>query len=182
MGRMSRVLRIFLLVGIVLLTLSCSKASREATFAAQETRIASYIDNEVKGGATFTAQDGVYRIIYEEGSGDALQKSGVVAFYYAAYVFTGSKSLSNLIATNHKETAASAGWDTTDESRYQSLTVSLEESGFVEGLRRGLAGVKTGQHASILFSGNYGFGDKIYGQVPANAALLYEIWVVAVTN
>ena len=164
------------------LFLSCSKASREATFATQETRIASYIDSEVKAGATFTDLGGVYRIIYEEGSGEALQETGVVTFYYAAYVFSGSKSVSNLIATNRKETAESAGWDTADESRYQPLTVSLEEAEFVDGLKRGLVGVKANQHASVVFSGRYGFGGKIYGKVPANAALLYEIWVVAVTN
>ena len=167
-----------------LLMLSCGKASQEATFANQETRIASYIDTEVKAGASFVDNGGIYRVIMkdEEGTGEALQASGAVSFYYAAYIFTGSKSYSNMIATNHKQSAQDAGWDTSDETRFEALTVGLEESGFVEGLQRGLVGVKADQHAVIVFSGRYGFGNKIYGMVPANAALLYEIWVVAVTN
>ncbi len=179
---MSKFLRIFLSAVLVLSAVSCNKATRDAAFATQETHISSYISTEVKSGATFVENGGVYRIVYDEGTGDALQSNGVISFYYAAYVFSGSKSISNMIATNHKETAASAGWDTTDESRYQVLTVALDESDFVEGLKTGLVGVKAGQHASIVFSGRHGFGDKIYGKVPANSALLYEIWVVAVTN
>ena len=165
------------------LALSCGKANRESIYASQETRIASYIESETKTeGVTFVDNDGVYRIIYEEGTGEALQASGVVSFYYAAYVFSGSKSVSNLIATNHKETAEKASWDVSDASRFEALTVGVAESGFVEGLKRGIVGVKADQHAAVVFSGRYGFGDKIYGKVPAHSALLYEIWVVAVTN
>lgn len=167
----------------VFLALSCGKASREATYASQETKIASYIESATKTeGVTFVNNEGVYRVIYAEGTGEALQASGVVSFYYAAYIFTGSKSISNLIATNHKETAETAGWDTSDASRFEALTVGVAEADFVEGLKRGIIGVKADQHADVVFSGRYGFGDKIYGKVPAHSALLYEIWVVAVTN
>lgn len=176
-------LRFFCVLAALLPFLSCGKASREATYASQETKIASYIQSELKTeGVTFVNNDGVYRIIYAEGTGDALQANGTLSFHYAAYIFNGSKSASNMIATNHKETADKAGWDTSDASRFEPLTVGVAESGFVDGLKRGLVGVKADQHASVVFSGRYGFGDKIYGQVPANAALLYEIWVVAVTN
>ena len=181
---MKRVGHNFVLLLAALLVLSCGKASQEATFANQETRITSYIDSEVKAGGSFVDNGGIYRVIKkdEEGTGEALQASGVVSFYYAAYIFTGSKSYSNMIATNRKQSAQDAGWDTSDETRFEALTVGLEESGFVEGLKRGLVGVKADQHADIVFSGRYGFGNKIYGMVPANAAFLYEIWVVAVTN
>ena len=165
------------------LALSCGKAGRESVFASQETKIASYIESETKTeGVTFVNNEGVYRIIYAEGTGEALQANGVVSFYYAAYIFTGSKSVSNLIATNHKETAEKASWDVSDASRFEALNAGVAEAGFVDGLKRGIVGVKADQHASIVFSGRYGFGDKIYGKVPANSALLYEIWVVAVTN
>lgn len=177
------VLRYFCVFAALFPAISCGKAGRESIYASQETRIASYIESETKTeGVTFVDNDGVYRIIYEEGTGEALQAGGVVSFYYAAYVFTGSKSISNLIATNHKETAEKASWDVSDASRFEALTVGVEESGFVEGLKRGIVGVKADQHATVVFSGRYGFGDKIYGKVPAHSALLYEIWVVAVTN
>lgn len=180
---MKKTMRMFFCVLAALLTLSCGKASREATYASQETKIASYIESATKTeGVTFVNNDGAYRIIYKEGTGEALQANGVLSFYYAAYIFNGSKSISNLMATNHRETADKANWDTSDASRFEALTVSLDETDFVEGLKRGIVGVKADQHADIVFSGRYGFGNKIYGQIPANAALLYEIWVVAVTN
>ena len=46
-----------------LLMLSCGKASQEVTFANQETRIASYIDTEVKAGASFVDNGGIYCVI-----------------------------------------------------------------------------------------------------------------------
>lgn len=174
---------LFLCALAALSVLSCGKASREATYASQETKIASYIESATKTeGVTFVNNDGAYRIVYAEGSGDALQANGLLSFYYATYIFNGSKSISNLMATNHKETATTAGWDVSDASRFEALTVSLDEADFVEGLKRGLVGVKADQEADIVFSGRYGFGPKTYGQIPANSALLYEIWVVAVTN
>ena len=180
---MKKALKIVLCALAALLALSCGKASREATYASQETKIASYIESATKTeGVTFVNNDGSYRVIYAEGTGEALQATGVLSFYYAAYIFNGSKSISNLMATNHKETATKAGWDVSDASRFEALTVSLEEADFVEGLKRGIVGVKADQHADIVFSGRYGFGPKNYGLIPANSALLYEIWVVAVTN
>lgn len=33
-----------------------------------------------------------------------------------------------------------------------------------------------------MFSGQYAFGDNEFGTIPANSALLYYIWVEAVSN
>ena len=34
----------------------------------------------------------------------------------------------------------------------------------------------------LLFSGKYGFGNKPFGTIPANSALLYKIWVESISN
>jgi FKBP-type peptidyl-prolyl cis-trans isomerase len=60
--------------------------------------------------------------------------------------------------------------------------VRPSEGELVDGLRRGLPGVKAGDECYILFSGKYGFGDRILGTIPANAALAYHIWVQSISN
>jgi hypothetical protein len=104
-----------------------------------------------------------------------------VSFYFAGYSFTSGKSTNNLFATNHEETANSARWDLTDAD-YNLMTIDMADTELVKGLRDGLLGVKSGEHCEILFTGKYGYGKKPFGTVPANSALLFEIWVEAVSN
>jgi FKBP-type peptidyl-prolyl cis-trans isomerase len=60
--------------------------------------------------------------------------------------------------------------------------IKMGETQLLEGLKSGLLGVKGGEHCQILFSGKYGFGNEQFGIIPVNSALLYEIWVEAVSN
>ena len=57
-----------------------------------------------------------------------------------------------------------------------------DSSGLIEGLKNGLYGVSAGEICYIAFSGKYGFGDDIVGSIPANSALIYQIWVKDVEN
>ncbi|MBP5398754.1 MAG: FKBP-type peptidyl-prolyl cis-trans isomerase [Bacteroidales bacterium] len=166
----------------LLSVLSCLKENREMIYANQETRIASFLQSKVSDTTWFVNNEGAYRLTLKAGTGEALQSKGTVSFYYGGYVFNGSVSTGNLFVTNHKETAATASWDTSDESRFVILTRSLPDANFVEGLAKGLVGVQSGEHAYIVFSGKYGFGSRIYGSVPPNSALIYEIWVEGVNN
>ena len=174
--------RVAVLVVCLLAAFSCVKENRETTYAGQETRIATFLQSKVTDTTWFVNNDGAYRLTLKEGAGSALQSGGVLSFYYGGYVFNGSVSTGNLFATNHKETATKAGWDTSDDSRFSVLTVDLQQSQLVEGLSKGLVGAKAGEHAYIVFSGKYGFGDRIYGSIPANAALIYEVWIESVNE
>lgn len=167
---------------------SCMKEKRENLYNTQESKIDQYIESNryVKGeegtdSLTVVYNGGASRLILEEGTGESLKTNGIVAFYYAGYTFSGSKSTANLFATNHEETAEAASWDLTDAD-YQLMTVQLGDSDLLTGLTDGLSGVKSGEHCQILFSGKYGFGKKPFGIVPANSAILFEIWVEAVSN
>jgi FKBP-type peptidyl-prolyl cis-trans isomerase len=42
--------------------------------------------------------------------------------------------------------------------------------------------VKGGEECQILFTGKYGFGNKAFGIIPANSALVYKIWVESISN
>ena len=59
---------------------------------------------------------------------------------------------------------------------------SMELEELLEGLRKGLEGVRAGEECEIMFSGKYGYGNKTFGIIPATSALLYKIWVVGVSN
>ena len=172
---------------------SCVKAKLEVTYNNQEDKIDQYITKNMyvtrttEEGSTTTDtlrvvyNGGANRLVTKEGSGEELREDGTIEFYYAGYVFSGSKSASNLFITNHEATATAAGWELTD-SDWSSYRIRMHEAKLLEGLKKGLTGVKSGEECQILFSGKYGFGNKEFGIIPANSALLYEIWVEAISN
>lgn len=181
-----------LLILTCLVASSCLKEKREATYNSQESKIDQYISNNMyvkrtEGDETITDtlrvvySGGASRLVTKEGTGEELKEGGTVSIYYAGYSFTNGKSSSNLFATNREETATAAKWTLTDAD-FSLYTIDLRDAEIVEGLRQGLIGVKSGEECQILFSGKYGFGKKPLGTVPANSAILFEIWVEGVSN
>ena len=79
------------------------------------------------------------------------------------------------------ESATESGWTLTDEGS-QILTINMNDYRLLPGLKAGLIGVKGGEECQILFTGKYGFGNKEFGIIPANSALLYKIWVESISN
>ena len=193
---MSRISRNIVIAMSVLALTSCLKEKRETIYNSQEDKIDKYItsnmyktyteDGESKTDTLRVVYNGgSNRLVLQEGTGtEELKANGTVSFYYAGYTFSGNKSYSNLFVTNHRETADAAQWQglTVTESDYQLLTINLTHAELLDGLRSGLCGVKPGEHCEILFSGKHGFGKKPYGIIPANSALLFEIWVEAIDN
>ena len=193
-----------MLAAVAAMTVSCKKSSLENTYESQEERIESFINGltESDPDIEVVRNRGSYRIILSKagdgsedgGSGDGtgdgteaaaekLEKGGLVSFYYAGYVFSGSApSASGLFATNRMETAVESGWEVTSAD-YDIIELRLDDSsGLIEGLKNGLYGVSAGEICYIAFSGKYGFGDDIVGSIPANSALIYQIWVKDVEN
>lgn len=183
--------RILLLASAFIVLSSCVKEKLEVTYNRQEDQIDKYIasnmyvkyteDDQTKTDTLEVVYNGgSSRLILEEGTGEKLTDKGTVSFYYAGYTFTGSKpSTSTLFTTNHQETAAS--WPLTDQD-FSICTVDMRKEELVEGLKKGLVGVRSNEHCQILFSGKYAFGKKTLGIIPANSAVLFEIWVEAVSN
>lgn len=179
----------YIITGIMLILAgtSCMKEKLEMTYTNQESKIDQYINSNKYTNSTKTDSlrvvynGGSTRLVLTEGTGEELNANGTAAIYYAGYIFSGSKSNANLFITNHEDTAKNAGWQLTDEN-FDILMIHMAETKFLKGLRSGLLGVKGGEHCQILFSGKYGFGNEEFGIIPANSALLYEIWVEAVSN
>ena len=179
----------YIIIGITIIFAgtSCMKEKLELTYTNQEAKIDQYInsnkytDSSKTDSLRVVYNGGAARLVLTEGTGEELNANGTAAIYYAGYVFNGSKSKTNLFITNHEDTAKSAGWNLTDED-FGIYQFNMSETKFIEGLRNGLIGVRGGEHCQILFSGKYGFGNEEFGIIPTNSALLYEIWVEAVSN
>lgn len=170
------------LAGIMMLS-GCTKQELETTFNSQEEKIDSFIETQLSAieGSRVVRNGGSNRLVISEGEGPGLQSDGTVSFYYAGYVFTGSLNEKNPFATNREEIAAAAGWELT-AANYNVLTVNLKDTELVEGLKKGLVGIRAGEECYIIFSGKYGFGKKVLGTIPANSALLYHIWAENVSG
>lgn len=164
---------------------ACSKESIRSLYSTQETRIESFLNSQLSANpdAYVVRNGGVQRLVLTEGTGDSLRADGHIAFEWAGYVMNGSSlSASNLFGTNSLEIAESAGWTLTDPSVFRIETLNLGTADLVPGLKRGLRGVRGGEECIILFSGEYGFGNKPLGTIPANAALAYRIRVESISN
>lgn len=175
-------IRISALLLMCLAGSACVKEKLEVTYSSQESKIDSYIEkNRVSGTDTLRVvrNGGSNRLVRKEGEGEELDSQGSVSFYYAGYIFTGSAS--TMFVTNHQSTAESSGWSVTDPD-YEIFEINMKDTELIEGLHKGLVGVRAGEECEIMFSGKYGFGNKTFGIIPANSALLYKIWVVGVSN
>ena len=169
---------------------ACNKEAVQLAYDKQETNIAGFVTAQLKTDKTakVTYKDGVVRVtmhdtLTREGLfADTLHTGGTVSFYYAGYTLTGaSVSSSNLFATNHKNTADAAGWRISDTTAFHIRTLTLDNQ-LLEGLQRGLEGVRNQDECYVLFSGKYGYGSKAQGTIPARSALVYHIWVESISN
>lgn len=158
---------------------SCTKDKLETIYSKQETQIDAYLTKKAEEAHGIIYRNGSARVIITEGTGEELSSTGFVSFYYAGYVFSSGKQV--LFATNHEETAIESQFTVTDPD-VSIFEADMEKTELLEGLRNGLTGVKSGEICEILFTGKYGFGNEIFGTVPANSALLYKIWVEGVSN
>lgn len=180
---MKRIFKIIALALVLAGALSCQKEKLEIEYNKQEDKISKYIESAMAKNESYTTVNngGSNRLTTVQGSGEALKADGNITFYYAGYLFNGNISALGLFTTNHKVSADDAGWDLTD-AEYEALTINLKDYELLEGLRKGLEGVKAGEECEIIFSGKYGFGNDRYGIIPANSALLYKIWVISISN
>ena len=191
MKKSTRILIPVLLLAILTgLLPACNKESVQTAYDKQETNIAKFVEAQLKADttATVTYKDGTVRVVLHdtlqrEGLlADTLHAGGTVSFYYAGYTLTGgSVSSSNLFATNHKKTADAAGWRLSDTTAFNIQTLTLDDH-LLEGLQRGLEGVRNQDECYILFSGKYAYGTRIQGTIPARSALVYHIWVNSISN
>ena len=169
---------------------ACNKEAVQLAYDKQETNIAKFVEAQCNSDetATVTYKDGVVRVVLhdtlrrEGPMADTLRMGGTVSFHYAGYTLTGSSvSTSNLFATNHRKTADAAGWALSDTTAFKIQTITLDDR-LLDGLQRGLEGVRNQDECYILFSGKYAYGSHVQGTIPARSALVYHFWVSSISN
>ena len=173
-----------------LLAGACAKQSLQATYDKQTGFIESFVSARMKAdtNATLSIRSGAYRLTLHDtldrvfGQRDSLRSGGKAALQWACYTLTGSSvSSGNLIATNVASLARQAGWTLSDTTRYKLDTITLDAS-LVEGLRRGLEGVRLYDEGFVLFTGEFGFGNTARGTIPASSALAYQFFIESIDN
>ena len=102
--------------------------------------------------------------------------------FYAGYIFSNGYSSSSIFATNHASTAKAAGWELTGMDYENGTVVDLSDKNLIEGLRKGLVGVRPSEECYIIFPAEYGMGDKSVGTIPAGSPLIYRVWVIDIEN
>lgn len=159
----------------------CSK-QEQTTYDKQAGYIENFVSTQMgkDATATLTRNGGAYRLILNDTldpTRDSLAWGQRVALYYGCFTLTSATlSTSNLVATNYKELAQRAQWDTSDETRFQLDTITLDDS-LVPGLADGLLGVQPKDEGYILFTGKYGYRKSERGTIPALSALAYYILI-----
>ena len=171
---------------LFLLAPGCIKQSLKTTYDKQAGYIDSFVQTQMKADpeATLVRNEGAWRLTLADlkDPGDSLLAGGQVTLEYASYILTGSSiSASNLIETNRKDIADAAKWTLSDTTVFQPVTLKLDKT-LVEGLRMGLHGVQPGDEAYILFTGEYAYGNKENGTIPAKSAMVYHVWIESIKN
>lgn len=175
-------MRKWLLISLVVLASACGKESLKATYDKQTTYIENFVEARLKETpeAVLTRQDGAYRLTMSSTAAEdapALQWGHRVKLNYGCFLLTSATlSSSNLVSTNIKDLATQAGWTLSDESVFQPVTLTVDDS-LVPGFASGLVGVKAGDEAYILFTGEYGYGKNERGTIPALSALVYYVQI-----
>ena len=161
---------------------SCGKG--DDGYDSQVTSIKEYVASQIEAHPEYTAEysGDIVRLTLQQGEGNAVAEGGLVKMFYAGYIFNKGISSSNLFATNHYSTAQSAGWLLTGMDYENGVVVDLSDKNLVEGLRKGLLGVRPSEECYIIFPADYGMGNQIVGTIPAGSPLIYRVWVIDIEN
>ncbi|MBR5399733.1 MAG: FKBP-type peptidyl-prolyl cis-trans isomerase [Bacteroidales bacterium] len=151
-----------------LLAVCCDKEDRKNTYANQEAAIDRYVSS-LSSDYTVVYSDGVVRVILEEGGSEAVRSGDSLYFHYSGYVFSNGKG--GLFYTNDPVVAEETGFVTDGKA----FGVRFGHSAMVEGLKKGLEGVKEGEHCYIIFSARYGYGNQTMSTLPKLTPLLFEM-------
>ncbi len=172
-------------VSLCFLTLAlcaaCKKEERALMFANQETKIESFVSKCLADTTAVRVEynGGSVRLVLTEGDDVDLNSRGTVTFLYAGYDFTsGNINQTKMFVTNNP----ALSWNVSDSTVFQPVRVSMADGSLMEGLQKGLEGVRAGEECYIIFSGKYGLGKNRLGTIPANAPLAFHLWIQTVEN
>jgi len=184
--------RFFPITILLLLSLSlscfCTKEDEKNQLAQQEKNIDAYITRDTSEAykkkrdtvIVVTNKRETNRIVWNPGSGnDTIAPGDTAVFLYIGYIFSTGKGA--VFATNVPEIVERGAWP---------LSVVPDDYGrnvvgtgyFVPGLDAGLVGMRAGEYAYIIFTSQYGYGNKELSTIPRMSPLMFEVEILGIVR
>ena len=162
----------------------CNKEDEKSQLAQQEVRIDEFIRRDTTDAyrknrdtlIVVTNKKETNRIVWNPGVGsDTLAHGDMVVFAYIGYLFNSGKGA--VIATNVAEIIEDGKWPLSEyPGDYGRNTVGTGY--YVPGLDAGLIGMRVGEYAYILFTSQYGYGNKELSTIPKMSPLMFEVEII----
>ena len=138
-----------------LIAVSCNQADLEKTATAQEEAIESFLKNKYQD-STIVNNGGVNRVVLIKGEGAEAAAGDSVFFKFQEGIFNNGNIT------------------TICEGEYASV---LGNKSMIQGLDKGITGMKKEESAMIIFSARYGYYDSKVSVVPSMSALVYYVYL-----
>ena len=169
----------FVLVSLSLFCF-CTKVDEKNQLAQQLKNIDNFITRDTSNAKgqnrdtiiTVTNKRETSRIVWNPGDSDTLAVGDTVAFAYIGRLFTAGKG--NIFSTNLPEVISSGAWPTSIfPEDYGKNAVGVGY--YLPGLDAGLLGMRAGEYAYIIFTSQYGYGNKELSTIPKMSSLMFEV-------
>ncbi len=145
---------------VALLAVSC-ESDYQTALLDQENFIDKYINAQF-ADYTVVRNEGVNRVIIQEGTGSPIEKGDKVSFIYRGYVLT-AQGPTTLFTE-------------------ESATAVIGDGDIIKGIDRGLIGAQKDEESVLLFSAQYGYGRGSLNIVPEASALLFQTVITNVVK
>ena len=174
------VIRTFLTAFIaVCICCYCTKEDEKNQLARQEKDIDTFITSDTSAAKkinrdtviTVTHKRTTNRIVWNPGTSDTLAVGDTVVFAYVAYVFRAGTGKGAVYATNLPKAINTPVY-------FPDYGKNAVGKGYyIPGLDAGLVGMRAGEYAYIIFTSQYGYGNKELSTIPKMSPLMFEVEV-----
>jgi len=155
----------------------CTKEDFKNQITKQEKDIDDFISKDTANAIrinkdtiiTVTHKKETNRIVWNPQTGDTLAPGDTVLFAYIGSIFT-SSGKGREFATNLID-------DSPQPSLYpQDFGKNVVGTGYyIRGLDAGLVGMRAGEYAYIIFTSQYGYGNKELSTIPKMSPLMFKV-------
>ena len=160
---------------------SCTKEDEKNQIAQQEKSIDNFIAKDTTDAKSIN-RDTIITISNKRESsrivwnprfgGDSITVGDTVVFAYVARLFSSGKGA--IFATNLPQLVDSGAWPVSIYPDDYGRNV-VGTGYYVSGLDAGLIGMHSGEYAYIIFTSQYGYGNKELSVIPKMSPLMFEV-------
>ena len=162
----------------------CTKEDEKNQLAQQEKSIDDFIRRDTaeayrKNPDTLirvTNKRETNRVVWNPGSSvDTVARGDTVVFAYIGYLF--KSGMGTVFATNVSQIVEEGKWPLSiypDDFGKNAVGVGY----YIPGLDAGLLGMRAGEYAYIVFTSQYGYGNKELSTIPKMSPLIFEVEIL----